>query len=276
MARAWAPAHITAFFMIFENGSTGAGINLADGVETEVCLGKGNRILINGKRKTARTSEKVIAKYREIKEEKFEACVEHRCGLPIGCGFGLSGAGAFSLSLALNEELGTGLSYGECAEVARLSEIEEGTGLGDVIAQKYGGLLIGEQPYPSKEAGRIDINEKYVVGATFGKIDTGEIIGDEGWKEKINSIGLGCMKRFRAERTKENFVALAREFSVESGLADGEIRKVLDEVKGASMAMLGRSVFVLSSSPEREKKLLESHFESVYISEIADGGAKLL
>ena len=277
MARAWAPAHITAFFVIFGNGSAGAGINLKSGVETEAKVSeKRAGIRINGESGPARTSERVIAKYREITENDFLAEVWHSCELPVGCGFGLSGAGAFSLSLALNEELGAGLSYDECAEIARLAEIEEGTGLGDVIAQKYGGLLIGEQPYPSMAAGRIEIDEKYVACATFGKIDTCAVIRDGVWKEKINSIGLDCMRRFRGERNSENFIALAREFSRESGLADAEIMRILNDVKGASMAMLGRSVFLPGNSPEKQKALLERHFGSVYVSEIAEGGAKLL
>jgi len=55
IARAYAPTHITGFFKIFKNGSTGAGINLEEGMTTKIEIKRAKKekieININGQKK---------------------------------------------------------------------------------------------------------------------------------------------------------------------------------------------------------------------------------
>ncbi|MGA9387614.1 MAG: GHMP kinase, partial [Candidatus Bathyarchaeia archaeon] len=130
-ARAFAPCHITGFFQIFDEtakalsaGSKGAGVSLSQGVETLVKMKRSlkncSRISINGVvSDSVDVSEHLLnafkSRYREM--ENFEVIVEHRVGVPLGAGFGTSGAAALSLALALNEAFSLGLSRIEAAQL---------------------------------------------------------------------------------------------------------------------------------------------------------------
>ncbi|MEK6941473.1 MAG: GHMP kinase, partial [archaeon] len=179
-ATAYAPAHITGFFKIYPNGSTGAGVNLEEGVTTTVFAKPATKqqikIKINGKKMRADTSKTVIKKFLALNRQKFEIKAFHKTRLPIGYGLGASGAGALSLALALNKALGTKLGFKEAQKIAAEAEIENGTGLGDVYAQEFKGLIRGLPPYPSKKAANIPAKATHCVCAFFAPIKTSKII----------------------------------------------------------------------------------------------------
>jgi mevalonate kinase len=56
--------------------------------------------------------------------ENFEVTVDHHLEVPIGAGFGTSGAAALSLALALNNIFGLGMSKAEAAQIAHVAEIK--------------------------------------------------------------------------------------------------------------------------------------------------------
>ena len=62
-------------------------------------------VLINGRESEAKTSRNVAESFLSKQKKKFYVKVLHSIELPIGYGLGLSGAGALSLSMALNEAL---------------------------------------------------------------------------------------------------------------------------------------------------------------------------
>ncbi|MFH1390744.1 MAG: hypothetical protein ABIH20_00345, partial [Candidatus Diapherotrites archaeon] len=169
--------HITGFFKIYSNGSTGAGFNIQNGMKTTVETKKSPKssykIYINGgKTNTFTTSQKVIKKILAKTKQKFEIIINHKTEFPIGFGLGISGAGAFSLAEALNKTLKLKLAKKEVVEIAAKAEIEAGTGLGDVIAEQFSGAIIGLPPYPSKKAGKIRNHYKYAVFGFFGPLET--------------------------------------------------------------------------------------------------------
>ena len=155
-AKAYSPTHITGFFAIYENGSTGAGVNLQEGMITTVNAKKSKttkiKIKINGKKEHAETSRKVIEKYLAKVSENYSIQVNHKTKAPIGYGLGVSGSGALSLSIALNKALKTNLTKAQILEIAKQAEIEAGTGLGDVVAEQLHGILVGLPPFPSTKA----------------------------------------------------------------------------------------------------------------------------
>jgi len=77
---------------------------------------------------------------------KFEIIIKHSINVPIGAGFGTSGAAALSLALALNEVFDLGMSKIEAAQLAHIAEVECKTGLGTVAAETFGGLEIRVKP----------------------------------------------------------------------------------------------------------------------------------
>jgi pantoate kinase len=244
-ASAFAPAHITGFFAIFQDGSTGAGVNLAEGAETTVSVydtSGGIDVVINGVDTEASVSRRVAAAYHDFIAQRRIAIVT-TTAFPVGYGLGMSGAGSFSLSLALNEALGANKSYNECMQIAADAEIACGTGLGTVMTQQFSGFLIGEEPYPSRAARQVTCSEDSIVCCFIDAIKTSSIIADRSWKERINSVGLECMVEINREPTAARFRELSRYFTLETGLASHPVRRVMEEVESASMAMLGQTLY---------------------------------
>lgn len=277
---AFAPSHITAFFQIFENGSTGAGVNTALGVVSRVALAEETSIRINGELVAAPVSQAVLQAYAEALGES-RLSIEHEVSYPVGYGMGMSGAGAFSLSLALNEllqkELNVELlSYKDCMELAVRAEIQSGTGLGDVVAQQFGGIMIGLPPYPSRDVEILESACTHVVTAFFEPLETKKIIRNPELKERINSIGAECMQELQKDKTLERLMELARFFSLETGLASEQVRAVMEALPTASMAMLGQTAFVLTSEPEQIEQELRKFTSRVLSAGIAKTGARVL
>ncbi|MEM3399503.1 MAG: hypothetical protein QXP42_01600 [Candidatus Micrarchaeia archaeon] len=252
VASAYSPSHITGFFAIFKNGSAGAGICLEKGMRTEVkSRGRGVDISINGKKAFAKTSRAVIKRFIEISGKKHGLAVEHRASMPIGYGCGMSGAGALSLALSLNKLLCLGLKKEECAEIAQAAEIECGTGLGTVAAELCGSLAYRKKPgeFTSVEKIRVP-NSTHIVCSFFSPIPTWEVIRSMAWKRKITAVGLECIREFENEKTLDNFIQLSRQFAIKTGLAreKSKVRKLMDAIENASMAMLGETVFAVEKN----------------------------
>lgn len=279
-ATAQSPGHITGFFVIFRNGSTGAGLNIANGMRTKVQFHEGNKdeFRMNDKKTKLIVSEKVVELFH--KKTKISGAqkirVLHRTKFPIGYGLGISGAGALSLSIALNKLFRTKLKKQEVLEIAKEAEIFCGTGLGDVVAEQFAGVMMGKKPYPSKTIARILAKEKFVVLGFFNPIVTKKIIRSKEWKRKINRIGLECMRGINKKKTMAKFVELCRKFTLESGLATRQIRRVMKKMGGASMSMLGETIFIPTAKPKKVQRELQKYCKRTMIARIATKGAGLL
>lgn len=275
----YCPAHVTGFFRIYEGGSTGAGFNLEKGMTTKVETRPGKKadtVFINGKKDSARVSRNVIGKYRYVTDFAGGLGVRHETEIPIGFGLGMSGAGAYSLSIALNQALRAGLGKERVLMQAFLAEIEEGTGLGTVIADTARGLLLGLPPYPSKKVRELKSEWRHAAVAFFQPINTGKIIHNKKWKERINEAGDQALRSFRRKPTAKNFVKCARGFTFESGLAGRQVERVLNEVPGTSMAMLGQTVYKLTNRPAEAAEALKAYSKKVLVSRFNLWPAKLL
>lgn len=275
VASATAPGHITGLFQIFSNGSTGAGLNPELGAHTKVYVLASNtsdEIFLNGEPSDARVSKTVLDAFAEYREGK-SLRVEHQIDYPIGFGMGMSGAGAYSLSLALNQALGAGLDPHQCMLIAKESEIRCGTGLGDVVAQQFPGVMMGLPPYPSTEVAYIEGPESYVACAFFEALSTESIIRSPHWVERINRVGEYCMAELSKNCTRSTFMELSRHFALETELPSEQVKAVMQAVPQCSMAMLGQTVFLLCNSVAEGIGLLEPFSEHIIVSKIAERGA---
>ncbi|WP_296797418.1 pantoate kinase [uncultured Methanobrevibacter sp.] len=256
------PAHITGFFSIennddpLKNGSCGAGFLLDRGVETtlkdssefKINVNQGSDIVINE-----------VLKYFNI-EDSFE--ITQDIQLPIGAGFGTSAASALSLSLALNEFFDFGYSKNECGQIAHKAEVSLGGGLGDVIGQTGSGLVLRTRP-GAPGVGKIKSFEEdlYVATKFFGKIDTASVIRNPEHKKIISVNGRKCLDSFKKNSSVENFLRLSYEFSLNTKLMTNEVQSLADyfnscdDILGASMAMLGNTVFAFADNESSLKKL---------------------
>lgn len=276
---AQSPGHITGFFVIYPNGSTGAGINIEGGMKTTVRLyrGKKDEFVMNGRKTKLIVSKKVLGLFRRKTRVSYKekVMVKHSTKFPIGYGLGISGAGALSLLIALNKLFSAGLRKEEVLEISKQAEIECGTGLGDVVAEQFSGTIMGKKPYPSKSAARIRAAEKFVVLGFFNPIVTKKIIRSRSWKRKINRVGLACMQKIGKRKTMHDFVGLSREFTFRSGLATKQILRVMGKIPGSSMSMLGETVFIPTTNPKKIQNELRKYCKRIMVARIAKKGAGL-
>lgn len=275
--RAFAPAHISGFFVIdlktdlSRTGSLGCGICLRDGVASSVSLADQTSVRINGKEIDAPTTMSVLKRLTHT-----PLSVETITNVPVGCGFGASGAGALSTALAANQALGLKRTLNQLADIAHIAEVENRTGLGDVIAQTFGGVVI------RKKAGspthgmidRIPCGELEISWIAFGKISTSSIISDPHIRKRINRAGKSALKELLRKPALENFMEVSKKFSLEIGLMGDKVRDVIDAVESAgglgSQAMLGEAVFAIGGEEALKefgetKKSIISHAGAHYI-----------
>ncbi len=262
-SRAFSPGHITGFFQIFddsenplEKGSRGAGVSVERGVTTNVEITRAKktsiRIQINGHPTTsAIVSEKVVADFLELVSDRpYLINIEHEINLPIGCGFGISGAGALSLALALNEGFELGLSRLKAAQIAHIAEVKCKTGLGSVIAEFHGGIEIriksggpgvGEiQTIPSDD-------ESYVFSLPFGPLSTARFLTNEDDRHRINELGGELTDSLICQPSLSNLLNFSRQFAEHIQLITARVRRMIQDAEDAgiicSTAIFGENVF---------------------------------
>jgi pantoate kinase len=285
------PCHITGFFQIIpgidplKKGSRGAGVVLNKGVITDTFIedGEGVDVIINGERDSKLSS--ITYKTIDLIKERFQVdgmniTIKHEFEIPLGSGFGVSAACALGTSLGVVKALKLPLTYNRAASIAHLAEIEMKSGLGDVIAEITGGLVVrlkeGAPGY-----GRVDKilpdsangEGHYIISKTLGEIETSTIIEDPFWQKKINQTGETLLGELLEKPDIQNFFKLSRRFAEETSLMSPELKEVVDileeDTLGASMAMLGNTAFALSETPD-------TNLDDVIISKIDDVGCRFL
>ncbi|WMW25708.1 pantoate kinase [Methanolobus sediminis] len=286
-ARAFAPAHITGFFKIHDHedpmkkGSTGCGVVLDGGVYTTVTTGKDidkTEIFLNGEIVAGNTSRTVIESMTDLPVK-----VESISDIPIGCGFGASGAGALGTAYALNHALSLEYTSIRLNDIAHIAEVKNGSGLGDVVGQAHGGIPIRKTP-GSPSIARIDhvpTAEKEVFCVVLGELSTSSVLGNPEMVKNINIAGEEAMKKLIEKPTVDNFMHCSREFAINCGLARGKVREAIEAADKAgvvaSQAMLGNAVFSIPSVT-CVKELIDvfSDFGEVLRFKIRTGSIKIV
>jgi pantoate kinase len=246
--RAFAPGSVTAIFAPGETAdrSRGASVAIAEGVVADV----------EPAEETERATESVVAV--DGKPTDFEpvemgletldviAEVDLTAEIPIGRGFGASGAATLATALAADAEFGLGRTRAELVEVAHRAEVEAGTGLGDVFVQDMGGLVVGDGGEP-----RWFDREDAVEYASFGPIATEEALADEDLMARIAREGTAALDGLSADPSLADLTREAWAFAQAIDLPTDEVRATVEEVEDAggvaSMAMVGQTVFAVGA-----------------------------
>ncbi|MFX1509036.1 MAG: pantoate kinase [Promethearchaeota archaeon] len=301
IARAFSPGHITGFFQIcdesenlLEKGSRGAGVSLCRGVITTVeakpTKATKIRIEINGDASSpAPVSETVATRFLECAPSpQYDIRISHQVDLPIGSGFGTSGAGALSLALALNQAIGTGLSKLEVAKIAHIAEVQHRTGLGTVISELVGGIEI-RTAAGAPGIGQVEtlpVNEQYrVMCLHFGPIPTSIHLNNLNSRKLINERGGLLTDALRASPTVSNFMEYARNFAKHIGIITKRVETVLHEADQVgivcSSAIFGETAFTILPIDQIQDltRIFERHQvsgEALMVMEIDSEGARVL
>jgi len=249
-ARAFVPGHVTGFFTVDRDddptkaGSRGGGIALSDGVSVTVEPATETTVELDGETVEMDAVERVLSALRA------EARVTAETPLPLGSGFGVSGAMALGTALATNAALERGLSYNELVTIAHGAEVQAGTGLGDVVAQARGGVPLRLEP-GGPQYNYVDAvpERARVEYHTLGELSTPDVVGGD--TEALTTAGERALSTTVKEPTLPTVMRASRQFSREADLLTDEVREVVADVVDAggdaAMAMLGETVFALGT-----------------------------
>jgi len=251
-ATAFVPGHITGFFSAHPDddptkaGSRGAGVTLTDGVEVTVepTPEPESTVVLDG------DPIDVDPVTTVLETLEVTARVEATSDVPIGAGFGVSGAMALGTALAANHVFERSLSTNELVTVAHGAEVQAGTGLGDVVAQAHGGVPIRLEPGGPHE----NVLDSIPTGTrveyvSFGQLSTAAVLSGD--TAALTAAGERALSTVVAEPTLESFMYASRRFAREAGLLTDRVKRAIDDVAGvdgeASMAMLGETVFAFGT-----------------------------
>ncbi|MCX6642509.1 MAG: hypothetical protein NTV15_03875 [Candidatus Bathyarchaeota archaeon] len=298
-AKAFAPGHLTGLFQICDQpadpvlkGSRGSGVSINLGVYSLVSAEPADStswsISINGKyTEKAYVSEYVLNKLKPHMNEPMKITVDHILETPLGSGFGSSGGGALTLSLAANKVMNTGLSELEAQQLAHVADIECKTGLGSVAAAIRGGFGVTYKPggpgvseaqlYKGSSAFR-------VIYQYFAPIETKAALSDPAIRKKINEIGGRFCDELNEELTVPRFMKRSRSFAEHVGLATPRLKKIFEagDKMGITftMAMFGEVAFTIIEKERVDEALdilmeIDPNCEPVLVG-IENEGARLV
>jgi len=258
MACATCPAAISFFFKAFmpeitrsnrvsdhkSFGSLGVGSTTDKTVETKVKRAKVQKIVFNGKKIRLPTVETALKK---ISKQKLSISIKSE--LPLGCGFGISGAATLSAIYAANKLLNLKLAKQTLAEIAHFAEIKEKTGLGTVATQITGGFLIKTKSGIPPVYKRLNFTGEKIYATVIGKLPTAKILADKNKIELINKAAEAAFKEIKKtdKLTLSEIINISYKFCRQSGiLKSDKVKNIIGQIKDskgkATMAILGETV----------------------------------
>ena len=250
----FAPGHISLTFAIWENddemskGSTGIGLVVPQGVHCAIEKSKAKKNIVI--RKGEEIDDLVTLRAVELLGFKDQGLVIYqRLDLPLGSGFGISGASALAACLELERDID------KCVEASHKAEVEYNTGLGDVVAiaeslrnTRFPSVVIRETPGFRGKVTCKPIKEKFVVCISGLGRNTSDIISDKNWVEIINSAALGINYNSVSLRSA---IKIGRLFTERTGLINENTCHVIDRLpldSVSTVAHLGTSIVATSDN----------------------------
>jgi len=225
---AFCPGHVTAFFEVHDDpdprkkGSRGAGLCLNLGVHTIARVRDDARssidVIVNGRRQRAEVTQGVAQKV--LGGRSCEVKILSETNLPVSQGFGVSAAAALSTALALDIALGSKVPRDELVAIAHETEVECGTGLGDVVPASLGGMDLRLKPgAPAHAEVRTFPVEADLLLAVIGpEMPTKAVLRDPRKVAAINRIGGALVDEFSRGPTLERLFELGARFAEGTGL----------------------------------------------------------
>ena len=284
---AFCPGHATAFFEVHEDpdprakGSRGAGLSLSLGVRTVARVREATRssldIIVNERRQKAEVTRRVVEKLTGPRSLEIKILSE--TPLPVSQGFGVSAAAALSTALALDEALGGGLPRDELVAIAHETEVECGTGLGDVVPASLGGMDLRWKPGAPGygEVRTFPVQADLLLAVLGPEIPTRSILRDAPKVAAINRVGGALVDEFSRSPSFERLFDLGNRFAEETGLANRTMLEVIRASRmfgRATMAMLGNSLFGTGKS--EQLATLYRKFGTLQRCEVDNEGARVL
>lgn len=248
-ARAYCPASLSLIFKAcpdknpLKTGSVGVGFTVDKKVSVQVKSAVKNRVIFNGKEISFPTVLTVLEKFKKTAE------VSITSSLPLGFGFGISGASALATSFATNKLFALNKSPLELAGIAHLAEIENKTGLGSVGTQLTGGFLVKNKPGIPVDATSLPFVGKKLYVVIIDRLETPTILRSQYLLREINKFADLALEKIRKMEniTLEEVIDISYIYAKKSRLISNKkvisiIHKIKENKGHATMAMLGNVI----------------------------------
>jgi pantoate kinase len=242
-ATAFAPGSVTTLFVPQDSeASLGVSFATADGVTATVEPASSTTILLDGRQAEV---EPVSGVLRRLDAPALTVRLD--TDLPIGCGFGMSGAATLATALAANAQFQLDRSREELVEAAHQAEVAAGTGLGDVFIQERGGLVwdAGDGLRHTERTARIE----YV---SYGEMATAEVLADVAAMERVVTAGEQVLDVLDLPVPLMTLFDVSWAFADHTSLATNRVAETVRAVQkaggAATMAMIGETVVATGES----------------------------
>jgi pantoate kinase len=257
-------------------------VKLVDSTKLEVSVAYNGRLI------EAPVTTTVIQRLLQQHHRVCKVEVEHESMLPIGVGFGASGAGALGTALALSSLIEDEFDSQDAATHAHYAEVVNHTGLGDVIAQTAGGAEVRVSPGAPGigEIVRIPVNGSFnVVLAGAPGLKTKSVLTNKEHRERIINVADELMEELSGNPTIDRFVSYSKQFARSIGLMTSRVKSALSELETAglsdsSMVMLGDSIFCICNDDQSDQAVdILSRFwnsDQVQVTGISEEGGRLM
>lgn len=235
---AFAPGSVTTVFVPrpdHDQGSLGVSFAIADGVTVTADQAATTTVTLDGHRTEIEAVTNVLDRL------DLDAAVRVETDIPIGCGFGVSGAATLATALAATAEHDRQPTRATLVDAAHHAELAAGTGQGDVFIQSQGGFVWNT----GDGIGRTD-REDPIAYASTGSIDTAAILADADATDRIAAAGHPALAAFDPDTSLDAWFARSWTFAQDAGITTDWVQSTIESVEDAggtaTMALFGDTV----------------------------------
>ncbi|MFX1511344.1 MAG: pantoate kinase [Promethearchaeota archaeon] len=264
----WVAGHITGIFEIqdtsinpLEKGSRGAGFCINKGVYTEAQFVDSDHSLIDFDGVTKKPEEALITatiidKFVELGGIR-GIQISHTFEIPMSAGFGASAAGALGTAFALNELFELELPIIKLFQIAHIAEVQNRSGLGDIIALFQGGLELrikAGAPGIGKTLSLQNENDLQIATVHLGSISTSSVLSNPFYRKLINQAGQKYIDTLKLTPSFTKFGELSERFTKSAGLLSSKLEQLFVKISKPLLKgqiMLGEGIFVLFSEEKQ-------------------------
>lgn len=255
-AEAFAPGNISLLFKVMPDpdpakmGSLGSGFTVNEGTTVTVSVRRAPQttVTFNGKPIELPTMDEVV---NAMTKERLTITISSP--LPLGSGFGISGASALSAAHAINALLHLHKEPLELAKIAHRAEVVHKTGLGDVGNQWKGGCCVKFVTSSLFQMKRLPFAGMTVYARSWGKIPTPSILANTKLLRAIDLVADNVLSQLQHSMREPGFsfaelLDIANNFTKKSGLislaphTQEVIRTIKKSGHHAAMIILGDAV----------------------------------
>ncbi len=253
----FAPGSITCFFYITRQIisprtklSLGVGFTTKQGCNVTIATDTKTTLFYNNKKISIPTVWTMLQNFPKINSLKIIA----RSDFPLGAGFGMSGALSLALGYAINKLYQLNYTKLQIAKMAYLAEIENNTGVGDIINQyTEKSILLKTYKENAFKTTQLNLDCPILYYRNWKNLSTVNILTSPEMIIKINQSGKNALEETQnLYRTKKldfkKLIQISRKFTKTCGIEFcPEVLSTITDIEQqggvASVALLGNTVY---------------------------------